>query len=68
MELREIVAFKSLSVVNIQTKSVTAGQTFANWSITSNFAPTRSLNPAETSAAVIANRLATLLMDLYKPQ
>jgi hypothetical protein len=49
--------------VNPKTTSVLDGA-FLTYSMTATFNPLRALNPGETSAAVIARVLATLIHDI----
>jgi hypothetical protein len=60
--------FSGVSLANFQPASYTAAQavSFAGWS-TSSVNALRSLNAGETSAAVIARAVVTLINDLMNP-
>jgi hypothetical protein len=75
-DFRESIGFKSLSIIDVQTASVTGEVArYGGWSFTSGFNPgvsgsagNRSFNPNTANTSEVRNALATLLMDLYKPK
>lgn len=55
--------FQGMSIAQATTASISDGA-FMNYSISAGFTPSRTLDPAESDAATIANVVATLIMDL----